>query len=101
MKASFADEGQPGSSGFFGLLACGAMPHVKHDGCGTSWVGWLLHAIAVAEPSMHIADGQSSRVLRAMLSRDLPLHGKRWAAPRWAAPAPCTLCLGCSPAPVL
>lgn len=32
MKASFADEGQPGSSGFFGLLACGAMPRVKHEG---------------------------------------------------------------------
>ncbi|PRW44896.1 kinase-like superfamily [Chlorella sorokiniana] len=30
MKASFAEEGQPGSSGFFGRLACGGMPSVKH-----------------------------------------------------------------------
>ena len=99
MKASFADEGQPGSSGFFGRLACGGMPRIKHDGCGTSWVGWLgwlLHAIAVAEPCMHTADGQSSRVRCATPSGDVPLHGKRWAAP-----APCMLCLGCSPAPVL
>lgn len=29
MKASFAAEGQPGASSFFGRLACGGAPRVK------------------------------------------------------------------------